>query len=249
MMHWRVHYMRLPWQCKAFQLIGSQTARRYYLLAPPKTWKCRLDGPCNTPLSQEVWSMTPGLNYWSPGWRCWAELSQALLTCRGGRFINRRPRWQFEIKKHRWPVRVLLVYWEVHFASPSMPSAALAETQKVQLVPGVSSEISTASPVRVVFWKPQPVVFTKYVYSFLNSSGSIQTRRTAVVFKVSASSCLTLNGPTNRAESVCWISNSLLKQKLNLFNCYLLWLFCSFKIGFAIETASRIGCSVYIRVK
>lgn len=150
--------------------------------------------------------MTARLNYWSPGWRYRVALSQALLMCGGGRIKVDQPHWQFEIKEQKWQVKVLLVYWEVHFASPSMPSAALTKTQKVQLVPGVSSEISATSPVKVLFCGPQPVVLTRYVYSFLYSGGFSQTRRTAVVFKVSASSWLILYGPTNRAESVSYES-------------------------------------------
>ena len=52
----------------------------------------------------------------------------------------------------------LLVYCEVQFSSPSVPSAAITKTQKVQSVPEVSAEISAASAVAVLFWEPQPVV-------------------------------------------------------------------------------------------
>ncbi len=74
--------MWLPWQSKEYQQTGSQTARRYGQNSAPlafcNRWMCCLDGPYNSPHSLQVWSMTPGLNYWNPGWRHWVAPSQAL---------------------------------------------------------------------------------------------------------------------------------------------------------------------------
>lgn len=66
----------------------------------------------------------------------------------------------------------------------------------------MSSEITADSPARVVFWEPQSVVLTRYVYPFLYCSGCIQDRFTAVVFKVTAPNPVTLYGPANIEECV-----------------------------------------------
>ena len=52
----------------------------------------------------------------------------------------------------------LLVNCEVQFSSPSVPSAAMTKTQKVQFVPEVSSEISVEFTETVWVLEPQPVV-------------------------------------------------------------------------------------------
>jgi len=102
-------------------------------------------------------------------------------------------------------VRVLLVYWEMQYFSPSMPSAALTDTQKVQLVPGVSPEMSVFSSATVLLWEPQPVVCTKYLYSFLYSNGRLQFKRILLEFKVSASNTVILYGPKNTRYRVLLI--------------------------------------------
>lgn len=194
------------------------------------------DKPYNIPLSQEVWSMTPGLNYWSPGCWYWVAPSQALFRCRGGEIKADQQPLQCEMEKQEWQVKNLLVYWKMHFASPSLPSAALTKTQKVQLVPGVSCEISALSPARVLFWEPQLVDWTRYVYSFLYPGGFPQNRRTVVVFKVSAFSHPVLWGPTHGKESVTF-ENSNIKHTSSVTFCQISCICLSTKVT---ETDKRL---------
>ena len=55
-------------------------------------------------------------------------------------------------KNEKLQVGFLPVNCEAQFSSPSVPSAAMTKTQKVQFVPGVSAEICAAFTLTVLFW-------------------------------------------------------------------------------------------------